>query len=379
MIQSDTPAQPGSRLERLMRFLEQDPVNLPLLADAASEAIDCREFDLAVELLDRHAVVAPLPAALVGLQGIVAIAQQRFDDAIAIFTRLRAEGHDDVEIRFNLAWAEAMMGRFAEALDLLDDEAVAASPRGPALKIQMMHHLDLYEDALACGQGLAERYPDDQMLMGALATLALDAEEPNLARLYAERAGDNAEGLAALGVLTLGDNDTRASLALFDQAIRLQPRNPRAWVGKGLGLLASGDPVAGAEAIDRGALLFDDHIGSWIASGWAHFVNGAYDKARQSFDRAMAIDPNFSETHGGIAVLDIVAGKIDSARHHADVALRLDRNSFGGALAKSLLLSQAGDMEAAQRIRDIAMSTPIGRDGRTILQALIGLGSGTRK
>ena len=378
---SETPqptatAKPSARLGRLLGFLERDPNNLALLGEGASIAFDERAFDLAAELLDRRATLEPLPPPLVNLKGVVEIARRNYAEAAMAFETLRAEGHDDAAVRFNLAWAKAMTGAYQEAADLLDDEAIAASPRAPALKIQMLHHLERYDDALAAGEELAKLYPDNHALMGALATLAIDAEKPDLARAYAERAGDNAEGRAALGFLTLGEHDTGKALEIFEQAAAAQPNNPRAWVGKGLALMASGAAAAASEALDRGAELFGDHLGSWIASGWAHFVQKNYPQARASFDRAMALDPNFSETHGGLAVLDIVDGNLDSARRRTETALRLDRNSFGGMLAKSLLLERSGHPRAGQRIVEAALSMPVGLNGETIAQAIAAFGYG---
>jgi tetratricopeptide (TPR) repeat protein len=365
-------------LSRLLGFLDSDPKNLGLLADAAGAAFEAQDFDLTAALIERHAAIAPPPASLINLQGLIALIQQRFDDAAAIFGALRRQGANDPGLRFNLAWAKAMTGDWQESLDLLDDDAVAVSPRAPSLKIQAMHHLGLYEEALAAGAVLAERFADDQALMGALATLALDAEKPELARHYALKAGDTAEGNAALGVLTLGAYDAAGSLPLFERAIAEQPRNPRAWVGKGLSLLAAGDSTGGASAIDRGAELFGDHLGSWIASGWAHFATGDMAGARASFERALAIDANFSESHGGLAVMDILDGRIETAQRQCEIALRLDKKSFGGALAKMLLLQRSGHAELAQKIRDAALNTPIGPDGQTIIQALAGF-SGAMK
>jgi tetratricopeptide (TPR) repeat protein len=372
-MSSKASVQPGSRVERLLGFLGKDPANSSLLADAAQAAFEAQDFDLAGDLIVRHDAVAQVEPALMNLQGLIGLAQHRFADAAAIFETLRAQS-DNPALRFNLAWSKAMMDAWQDALDLLDDETLAASPRAPSLKIQAMHHLDLYDEALACGEDLARRYPDNRELMGALATLAIDAERSELALHYAERAGDNAEGRTALGMLSLGEQDTARSLALFEQAMQKQPNNPRAWLGKGLAQLAAGDTRAGVAAIDRGAELFQDHIGSWVASGWAHFVNHDYARARARFDKAMAIDPNFAEGHGGIAVVDIVDGRLDEARKHCDIALRLDRGCFGGALAKSLLLAQSGHPQAAQKVRDIALNTPISPGGKTIAQALAGFG-----
>jgi tetratricopeptide (TPR) repeat protein len=364
----------SARLERLLRFSQSDPANLALIVDAANEAFSCEEIALADQLIDRHTQLAPLPAPLLNLQGLIALAQNRYADAADIFGALRAQG-DDAGLRFNLAWAKAMQGAYQDALDLLDDGALSAAPRAPALKIHALHHLGRYDDGLAVGQALAERFPDNEALMGALATLSLDAEKADLARNYASRAGGNAEGRAALGFLALGDHETSQSLDLFETAIAAQPGNPRAWVGKGLGLLAAGDAAAGAKAIDRGAELFGDHIGSWVACGWAQFVSGDNAKARASFARALAIDENFSESHGGLAVMDIVEGRLEEARRRSEIALRLDRNCFGGALAKSLLLDRSGHARAAQKVREMAFATPIGPNGRTLAEELVAFGN----
>jgi len=366
-------------LQRRLRFLEQDPRNPTLLADTAVAAFEVGLLDLCADLIDRLTAVAEPSPALLNVQGLAAIGQHQFERAAEIFEKLRAEGHDDPAVRFNLAWAKAMTGDFVTTDVLLDDDAIAASPRGPALKIHALHHLERYEDALTLGLSLAERYPDDRALMGALATLAMDAERADLSRIYAERAGDDPEGLAALAMLALGEQDAPTSAKLFDRAIAQAPHNPRAWIGKGLALLATGDPASAAEAIDRGADLFGDHLGSWIASGWAHFMSGANDHARTSFERALEIDPNFAESHGGLAVLDMAAGRTESARKHSEIALRLDRKSLGGALAKSMLLQAEGKDIAAERIREIALSMPIGPDGQTIAQALSGLSGRTRQ
>lgn len=366
-----------SHLSRLLSFLEKDPENPHLLTDASWAAYHAQDVELANRLIER--VRGPLPPSLLHLKGLLALTNQRYGDAAEVFRELRAGGQDTPAIRFNLAWAEAMQEHFQEAFDLLDDAALDVAPLAPMLKIRAMHHLGLYEEALTCGHKLVQRFPDNGALMGALATLALDAENADLARQYAERAGDNAEGRAVLGFLTLGAHDASHSLEIFDKAIATTPNNARAWIGKGLGLLVSGQPAEGAKALDHGATLFKDHVGSWIAAGWAYFVAGEYGKARERFDRAMAVDPNFSECHGGLAVLDIAEGRLDEAKREAEIALRLDRNCFGGALAKSLLLDRGGHSQAAKKIRDIAFSTPIGPGGRTIAQELIAFNIGANR
>ena len=366
-------AQSAERLPRLLSYLGQDPANPSLLKDAAIAAFEMRDYEKAAELIETRAKISLPNDELINIGGLIAMDQQRFSDAAAAFKGLIDSDPGNLGAALNLAWAEASLGHHEEALQLLADPVLAISPRAPALKVQMLHHLERYDDALACGQELAERYPDNLPLMAALATVALDADERGLARHYAERAGENPEGLAARGVLALGEQDLVAAEALLDRSIAARDSDPRAWIGKGLARLAAGDPRGGAVALDRGARLFNDHIGSWIASGWAHFVDGDLSLSRQSFERALAIDANFGETHGALAVLDVVSGDLNSARRRMEVALRLDRGAFGGLLAKTMLLDAAGHKQAAQALRAKALSTPIGSDGQTIAGAMAGL------
>jgi len=373
LANADQATAPASRLARLLAYLERDPGNLQLTADAAAAAADEQAWDSVSELVARHAALAPLTPALLNLAAMAAMAQQRYTEAAAGFERLIAEHGDAPVLRFNLAWARAMMADYGAAEALLDDAALDASPRAPALKIRMLHHLERYQDGLAVGEQLAQRFPDNGALMGALSVLAMDADESALARSYAERAGDDPDGTATRALLMLDDADPEHALALFDRAVAAAPHNPRAWIGRGLSLLADGDATSAATDLGRGAALFGDHLGSWIAAGWAHYVAGDLAASRADFETALALDDGFAETHGGLAVLDIAAGDVESAKRRTAIALRLDRACFAAALAQSMLLDQAGKADAAQQIRDRALHHPIGSDGRTIANAIAGL------
>jgi tetratricopeptide (TPR) repeat protein len=370
------PSNETSLFRRLASYLEHDPDNLALIADAATAAADEGETEAAAALLARHAALAPLPPALLNLGGLIAMQEQRYADAAAAFAALREAGEDAPPIRFNLAWALAMAKDYEPALALLDDEVIAVGPRAAALKIQLLHQAERLDEALACGAALAETYPDESSLMGALASAALDAEQIELARAYARRAGSNHDGLATMGLLLLDENRLDESAALFDRVLGADPANPRALLGAGLGRLQRGDAAAAADRLDAAARRFEDHLGSWVAAGWAHYIKGDMAASRARFETALALDDTFAETHGGLAVLDIVEGDLESGRRRADVALRLDRNCLAGALAKSMILEKDGKAGAAQKVREAALNAPVGTGGRTIARSLAMLGRG---
>ncbi len=367
---------PSARLARLLGYLESDPANLSLTAEAAEAAFAAGALAQTHEMLDRYACAATLPDPLINLAGLLALAEQRFADAATIFDRLRESHGDDPGIVFNLAWARAMSGEHETALSLIDDQVLAATPAAASLKIQMMHYLGNLDEALEEGRSLSSRFPANTALMGALATVAMDAEDLDLARRYALLAGPAPDGLATLGALALHANQAGEAAVYFDQALKVAPNNARALLGKGLVLMLSNQAPAAVGFIDRAAVLFDRHLGSWVASGWARFIAGDSSGARASFERALALDESFAEAQGAIAVVDIVEGRLAEGRRRADVALRLDRNCLAATLAKVLILSGEGKTETAERIRTLALNRPLDDSGRTIASAMVAFGFG---
>ncbi len=372
------PARSGMPLPRLLAFLDQDPDNVALLADAAWAAFEADDADLAADLLARRAGLTDPSPDLVNLSGLAALRRGRFGEAATVFAALLTENEADPALRFNLAWCRAMEGGWDAVDGLIDERTATEVPRAAALKIEALHHLGRLEEALALGEQLAERLPGDKTLMGALAAAALDDERSDLAMAYAERGGDAPQAKASLGMVLLDRARPAEALEAFDIALANQPGNARALIGKGLALMADGQSDEAAHLVDAGAAAFGDHLGSWVAAGWAWLARGDRIAARERFERVVALDDTFAEGHGGLAVLDAMDGNAESARRLAEVAARLDRDSFSAALAQVLLLQAAGNEEAAARLVERAMATSIDGSGRTLAQAIAALGAGRR-
>jgi tetratricopeptide (TPR) repeat protein len=371
-----TDTAEASRLERLLPLLEADPANLSLLADAAETALAERRPEVAAELLERYSAIAPLPPRETNLAGLAALQTRSYGRAAELFGELVEAGIDDQAVRFNLAWACAMDKKFDRALELLDDDLARALPQAAMLQVQLLHDRGEFDDAARRARDYVEIHPDYVPLMAAVSVLALDVEDPELAAACAAKGGEHPDALTTLGTLALGDERATEALDLFDRALDRNPQVPRAWVGRGLARLMTGQSPDAAADIDRGAEMFGDHLGSWIAAGWAHFVNQDLASARARFETALAIDDTFAETHGSLAVLDLLEGDAEGARAKSEIALRLDRQCYSAALARSLLAAGAGDKETARRIYEAAANTPIDGSGRTIGQTLAKLGMG---
>jgi tetratricopeptide (TPR) repeat protein len=364
----------ASRLQRLLPLLDADPANLILLSDAAETAMVEQQPGVAAELLERYARIEPLPAREANLAGLAALQTKRFDRAVEYFGRLVESGESDPAVRFNLAWASAMNKDFDRALELVDDDLARTLPQAAMLQVQILHDRGEFEDAARRAREYVELHPSYAPLMAAVSVLALDVEDEALAAACAAKGGDHPDALSTLGTLALGHERSTEALDLFDRALERNQRVPRAWVGRGLAKLLTGATPGAAADIDRGAEMFGDHLGSWIAAGWAHFVNKDMTAARARFETALALDPNFAESHGSLAVLDVMEGNPQGALEKSEIALRLDRQCYSAALARSLLAAGAGDQATARRIYEKAIDTPVDESGRTIGQALARLG-----
>ena len=373
-------SQPApSRFDRLSSYLATDPDNERLLADAAAAGLDEGRPADARQLLDRCAERRPLSAELENLRALAALQAGDGEAAAATLERLHAAGDGGAAVRFNLAVARSRTGEFEAVLALVDEETLAEQPAAAILKVRALHHLGRVEEALAAGRGAIAQGNADPELMAAMASLALDAEDPALAADYAARAGDHPEGLAAQGTVLLSEGRLGEALPLLRRAVAAGPGNARAAAGLGSALLAAGETEAAAAALDRAAEGFKDHPGSWIAAGWARLVAGDMPGARTRFEAALACDDTFAESHGALGVADLLEGKREDAERRFEVATRLDRNCFAAALGKVLILENEGAHAAAERIRRNAMGTKIGAGGQTMAEAIAALAAGRRR
>ncbi|GLK50147.1 hypothetical protein GCM10017620_31210 [Brevundimonas intermedia] len=356
---------PDARFTRLLGYLDADPENLALLADAADAAVAEGETAMAADLVDRYAAVAPLTPPLLNLLAVCALAEGRWADAAAILESVRADRPEDAVLRLNLARAREGLCDYEGVLTLLEDAPPPAD--ATPLKLRALHHLGRLDEALALGRGMDPQI-DDPALWGALASIAMDAEALDLAALWASRAPLTADGLAAQGLLALTEGETPKARLLLEDGLSRHPGSARLQLGLASVLLSEGDAAAAAERFDSAANIFGDHLGSWTAAGWAWLIAGDRARAQARFETVVALDDSFGEGHGGLAVIALQDGRPEDARRRAEIALRLDPESLGGLLTRALLLEQAGESALADRLRQGALKAPIGPGGHSILQ-----------
>lgn len=358
------------RLRRLSDYLAIDPANAPLAVECAEAALAADLPDRAIEVLGEIDETGELGDMVVNLTGIAAMRTGDQATAQAQFERLLESRPGDPSLRFNLAWSRALAGDFEKARGTLDPAMIESLPQAAMLDLQLDHQLGEFEQAGEKVRRYLDRHPDYGPLQAAASVLAMDLEDIELARACASKAPTHPDAMATLGSLDLAENRLEAARERFERSIAIKAANPRAHIGLGLTELAGGHAAGAAGHLDRGAEQFGDHLGSWIAAGWAHYLAKDPAAARARFETALALDDTFGEAHGSLAALDALEGDLDSAERRLEVARRLDRTSFSAALAGVLLAAAAGESDKARQIFEIAANQPLTHDGRTLVQAL---------
>jgi Tfp pilus assembly protein PilF len=366
-----TGQEPKQKLGRLLAYLETDPGNATLLRDCAESAIAAGDMAAANDCFDRLEQASGLSEAEAGMAGIAAMRGGRVGRAIDLFRQLSEAHPDDPALRFNLAWSLALDKQFEPAQALLGKELTASLPQAAMLDLQISHERGDFEGAADRIAAYLDAHGDYAPLQAAVSVLAMDLDREDLARQAALAGGDHPDALATLGALTLGDGDPAGARELLERALAANPRSPRALIALGLSNLSLGATGEALRMVDQGAELFEDHLGSWIAAGWAHLVAGDPHTAEERFATAMRLDANFAECHGSLATLAALKGDRAAAEHAIGVALRLDRQCFSARFAQLVLAGSDGDSELAGRILEAALDQPFGA-GQPSLRDLIG-------
>lgn len=353
-----------SRLERLMSYLDQDPDNPRLMADAAEAAFEEGQLSEAVALVERQAALAPLTPSLTALLGRVAIAEGRDEDARAVFESLLAAHPGDPALRYNLGLVLERRGELETALERLgpDNETWEIA----ALKVRLLHRLERLEAAIAIGDGWDEGRDSDPRLWGGLSAVAIDTEDMVRARTWAERGASSTDGQVTLGMLTLAEGEAERALGFFEQAVRQRPGTARGALGLGMVALGEDQPAVAAEHFQRAAHAFATHLGSWVAAGWAWLLADAPERGEACFHKAVALDDSYGEAQAGLAYVDWLRGQTHEADRRARIALRLDPSSLGGALVQSQIAAATGRDGLADKIRQGALMSPVGPRGETV-------------
>lgn len=341
-----------SRLDRLLGYLSQDPSNLPLLQDAANEALCLGLWREAHELVDRTLALSPSDAVSRYRKAVALMMERDPAGSLACTQSLLDEGVDAPAVLYQHARALILLGRHAEAEPFFERLMPHANelPEFSLLHIRALHGAGKLDEAIA----LAASMEADPIAQGMLSLIHIDNDQigpgAELAHQVLARDPDNVDALLASATAAIAMEQADVALPQFERVASLHADNGRAWMGIALARLSAGDFAGARDAFEKTVRFLPGHLGSWNALAWVQLMQNDLDAAQETLDAALRQDRNFGETHGTLAVLMATRQQWDDARREADIALRLQPESFAGRFAQSLIIEHRGRPELAHQL-----------------------------
>jgi tetratricopeptide (TPR) repeat protein len=344
------------RVAQLQAFLATDPANATLacdLVDAQFSAADYRGAD---------ATIAMLPADAQNAAGIrfrharCALILGRYDEAVDVLAALIADGHDNVALWHDLAFAQLCVRKTADAAQTIAEAEKRFGMNSElaivAARVALMD--SDYERANAMLQRAMELAPEHSTAQGLVSLSLLDSGKTDegyaAAKACLARFPDQHEALLVAGTAALWERDLDQADNYFQRALGRHPNSGRALSGYGQLLMLRNDLPAARDQLLHAVVTMPDHIGTWHALAWAQLLLGDIDAAATSYQHAYDLDRNFADSHGGLALIHALRGETDAAEQSVKRALRLNPQCATALYAKSLLLSDAGQSEEANAL-----------------------------
>lgn len=353
------------KLARILSYLESDPGNRDLLATAIDLHLTLGQVDEAHKHVDTAIALYPADHFFQHRYGNVLIAEGKLNEAQQVFHKLHEELADP-GIAYNLAYVYFRLGKHAEAeLCLAPYVGLPETPSGTVtLFMRTLHHLGEIKKALDVAERNLESHSEDAEFLAVASLLYLDdgqLEEAQKLSIAVQANGTAPiEALVVGGTVALGKGEIEVAKAQFTEALAVNPADGRSWSGMGLASLLNQDLTVASEQLERAANYLPKHIGTLHSLGWCKILSQDLVSAEAVFRKALSLDRNFGESHGGLAVVAALKGDKALADDCIERALRLDPRSLAARYAQIVMSGNAKD---PVKFRELAFKILSARQG----------------
>ena len=143
------------------------------------------------------------------------------------------------------------------------------------------------------------------------------------------------------------NGDFRGAISSFDQAIKIKPDLPDAWLMRGIGLDHLGEYEKALSSFDQAIKFKPDDHQAWLMRGNALDNLGEYEQAISSYDQALKIKPDKHEAwnNRGNALSDL--GEYQQAISSYDQALKIKPDYPYAWNSRGIALGDLGEYEKA--------------------------------
>ena len=373
---TSAPSPLAARIDRLDTYLQQDPENLAMLADACDTAIAAGQHDRARAYADRGCALDNNDPAWIFRKSTICIAKRDLESAEALLRGLHLAAPNPA-VAHDLGYISLLRGDPAAARAHIEDWLVKeeASPaQSEALQILWLrasHRLHLLAEALAWALAAQEGGRLKPRARGPAALLAIDSFRFDLAMAWSDAAlaadDTQVEALVASAYVAMARRDPNRASNLLQRALRSNPGDGRIWSALGYASLQKGDLAQAQAHLESALESVPEHVGTWHALGWARLLQKDLAGASAAFTGALERDRNFAESHGAMGLVLALSGRAQEAEHHLQVAERLDPGNLTGRYARAVISGEAADATRLAKLAHRLLDRP-GFFGGTLAQ-----------
>jgi tetratricopeptide (TPR) repeat protein len=333
--------------------------DLDRLSEQARSALTAKNWSAAEKALRELARRAPAVPEVQANLGLALYFEGRPADAVTAFDRARELNPHLAAVELMVGLCDAELGRDRAAIELLAPafEHPPDPETGRLAGLHLAHSyaaLQQFDKAVAAGEELLRRYPDDAEILYQVARLDGDRSAALMTKL-AHTAPDSAWTHYANGQVQEGLDRFGAAEQEYRKALERDPRlsGPHYRLGRVM-LNAPRTP----DSIPRAQSEFEQELAISPRNADAEFELGEIERERGNLDAALghferALDAHleFEEAQVGIARVLLNLGRTAEAIPHLTVAARLDPgNKLPHYLLASAYKSLGNTAAAAQEI-----------------------------
>ncbi|MBV1787741.1 tetratricopeptide repeat protein [Marinobacterium sp. D7] len=344
-----------AEIKRFETYIKQDPKNALLWTNLGDlyhqsgrweEAIACYEKCL---MFDEGNMIAR------SRLSNVLISQHRFDEAEQIIQGIMAQTGEDSALLHNLGLTLFYQRKFDEAQAAFQKarEMGIHTPNNLAYMVYALHKKNDTAQALELAQTWLQESPGEKT-EGYISMLEMDHGDMDAAKIRAQHLlqqhPENPDANVVMGTWHMEQQQVSQAVTHFQQVVQSEPNNPRGWQGLGLAYMHQQDFPKAIEALNKANDAMAGYPTNHLIIGWAKLANQDAVGAEQAFRKAIEIDHNFGEAHGGLASALVFQNRLDEARGEIKKAMGLSPKGFGAVYAQSISMQLRGKGEQGTKM-----------------------------
>lgn len=351
------------RYAKYQSYLKLDTENIKLISDLFDLSLQLAELEHTQTYLQSLIRLAPFALSTLHRKASLAMRMQNYELAAQELSTLVQLEPEAGALWHDLAYCHLMSKNYPACgevlnqvdqmrlLDTVDEQCRAALQ---VLSLRYMHLTQKHSQAIAAAIKWQESGTLSARAAGVASLIAFDNEELQLASQWAklgqQQLPPEDEAIMTEASLALMRQDTEYADACLSVLLNNRPHDGRVASMAGISAMYQRNLPKAQHYLQQATAWMSQHIGSWLALGWVCYGQTDLRGAEQAFDQALALDRNFAESHGALAVIYASSARVEQAQVEIKLALGLEATNAAAQYAKLILSGQAQNQELISAI-----------------------------